>query len=133
MRIPGLSCPNCGSENLRRSKRQSLGEIGKMLLGAYPFRCLKCGSRFWMSIWLFSKLATAKCPKCLRTDLVTWPEKYYRPTFWRRVEYTLGAHCYRCNACRCNFISFRGRIADETVTPPPSPPEKSLHRSGSAE
>jgi DNA-directed RNA polymerase subunit RPC12/RpoP len=91
-----------------------------MLVGAYPFRCLNCGSRFWMSIWLFSKLATAKCPKCLGTELLIWPEKYFRPTFWRRVMYTLGAQRYRCNACRCNFISFRRRLVNQTASTPPS-------------
>ncbi len=111
MIIPGLACPKCGSENLRRSKRQSLAEIGNMLFGAYPFRCLECGTRSWISVWMFSKLGTAKCPKCLRSNLLAWPEKFYRPTLWRRVQFTLGAHRYRCEACRYNFVSFRPRIA----------------------
>lgn len=59
---------------------------------------------------MFSALMTAKCPKCLRTELLTWPEKFYRPTLWRRIQYTLGAHRYRCEACRYNFISFRPRL-----------------------
>lgn len=78
-----------------------------MLLGSYPFRCVDCGQRFWINIWLFSKLAYAKCPKCLGLELGGWPTKHYRMPFWKSLLTTFGAHRYRCSACRCNFISFR--------------------------
>ena len=112
MKTPGLLCENCSSENLRRSQRQTLWELGKMAFGVYPFRCMECGWRMWVSVWLFHSLGLAKCPKCLRMDLVTWPEKYFRASIWRSLRYTFGAHRYRCNTCRYNFISFRPRQID---------------------
>lgn len=92
-----------------------------MLLGEYPFRCMQCGGRFWASIWMRSQLFAAKCPKCLRTDLLPWPEKYFRPTLWRRLQYTLGAHRYRCEACRHNFVSFRPRLTSSADLNTPRP------------
>ena len=103
-----------------------------MLVGAYPFRCLQCSARFWISVWLFSRLTTAKCPKCLRSDLIAWPEKYYRPSFWRRLQYTLGAHRYRCAACRYNFVSFRARSIDKKSSQA-SAHNESLQSSGQPE
>lgn len=110
MKIPVLHCENCGSANLRRSKRQSAWESLKMMAGIYPFRCLDCGARFWVSVWLFSKLAFAKCPKCLGTELVIWPAKHFRLTLFRKLMLTLGAQRYRCKPCRHNFLSFRPRL-----------------------
>ena len=94
-----------------------------MAFGVYPFRCMDCGWRMWVSVWLFGSLGLAKCPKCLRTELVTWPEKYFRASIWRSLMYTFGAHRYRCNACRCNFISFRPQKIDEIETELPADPK----------
>ena len=83
-----------------------------MSTGMYPFRCMDCDRRFWVSVWLFSKLPFAKCPKCLNVQLTTWPAKYFAPSLWRTIAVMLGAHRYRCMPCRHNFISFR------TMLPP---------------
>lgn len=107
MRTPIIFCDSCGSESVRRSKRQTLSELLRMSTGMYPFRCMDCDRRFWVSVWLFSKLPFAKCPKCLNVQLTTWPAKYFAPTLWRSVAVMLGAHRYRCMPCRHNFISFR--------------------------
>ncbi len=78
-----------------------------MCLGSYPFRCVDCSQRFWINIWLFSKLPYAKCPKCLGGDLANWPRRNYRLSFRKNLLSTFGAHRYRCVACRYNFLSFR--------------------------
>jgi DNA-directed RNA polymerase subunit RPC12/RpoP len=104
-----LRCSNCGGSNLRRSKRQSFAEAFRMILGIYPFRCMDCGVRREISVWLISKLNTAKCPKCLSPKLVVWPEKYFRLGGLGNMMLTFGAHRYRCHACRHNFLSFRPR------------------------
>ncbi len=51
----------------------------------------------------------AKCPRCLRMDLSAWDPKYYRPSFWMELRVWLGAHRWRCDPCRHNFVSFRPR------------------------
>jgi len=142
MRTPVLICQNCGGTSLRRSKRQSFLELGRMLVGVYPFRCLDCGTRFWCSVWLLSKLAFAKCPRCLSLELTTWPEKYFRPTLKLSLLMTLGAHRYRCPGCRCNFLSFRPRklgvvsvvdqpeIVAEPITAPPGAKADALRAPG---
>ena len=118
---PGLvACPHCGSQNLRRSRRQSWIEYGNMIAGFYPFRCNDCNERSWLGIWLFSRLLYAKCPKCLGLELAGWPKRHYRLSFWRNLLSTFGAHRYRCKRCRYNFVSFRPRYcavasAEETA------------------
>jgi hypothetical protein len=77
------------------------------MAGTYPFRCVHCNHRFQINIWLWSRLAFAKCPKCLRAELATWPGKNYRLPLWKNLLVTFGAHRYRCAACRCRFVSFR--------------------------
>ncbi len=107
MKTPLLVCPSCGSRNFRRSRKRSFSDLLKMAIGLYPFRCLDCTRRIWVNVWFFSKLAYAKCPKCLGLQLTTWDLKHYRLTFWRNLCLTFGAHPYRCEGCRCNFLSFR--------------------------
>lgn len=56
-----------------------------------------------------TKLLWAKCPRCYRMDLSTWDPKYYRVGGWTAFQLAIGAHRWRCEACRCNFASFRQR------------------------
>jgi DNA-directed RNA polymerase subunit RPC12/RpoP len=102
-----LRCPDCDSSNVRRSRRQTAYEFAKMAMGVYPFRCLACTHRFWVSIWLWSAWKYAKCPKCLGLHLVLWPRRSYHLNLRSKLLLTMGAHPYRCSQCRCNFVSFR--------------------------
>jgi len=97
-----------------------------MAMGIYPFRCIECNHRFPVNVWLFSKLAFAKCPKCLGGELGGWPQKHYRLPFWKNLLITFGAHRYRCSNCRCRFISFRPRQHGvvEAVEMEPLPPDE---------
>lgn len=107
MMLSVFPCVNCGSTELRRSHIKSQWEWLQTAVGTYPFRCLRCNHRFPVNIWLWSRLAFAKCPRCLRPELTTWPAKYYRLPFWKNLLVTFGAHRYRCAACRHRFVSFR--------------------------
>lgn len=107
MKLSLFPCVNCGSTELRRSRLHSRGEWLQAMLGSYPFRCLRCNQRFSINIWLWSRLAFAKCPKCLRAELSSWPAKNYRLPFWKNLLMSFGAHRYRCAACRHRFVSFR--------------------------
>ena len=109
MKIAALVCEQCGGRDIRLARLQSFGERLRTLIGVYPFRCRDCQHRFSVSVWLFSKLAFAKCPRCLRTELTTWSRKFYNPGFAANMAITFGAQKYRCTACRCNFVSFRPR------------------------
>jgi DNA-directed RNA polymerase subunit RPC12/RpoP len=82
-----------------------------MAIGAYPFRCLDCNARFPVNVLLLSRLAYAKCPKCLGLELTTWATKRYHISLIRTLMLTLGARRYRCAKCRCNFVSFRPKAA----------------------
>jgi hypothetical protein len=42
-------------------------------------------------------------------DLTTWSESHYRPTLLMRLKMLFGGKRVRCEACRCNFVSFRKR------------------------
>ena len=111
-------CEYCGSNRLRRSRRQSSLEMAKMLIGTYPFRCQDCNGRFFVNVFLLSRLAYVKCPKCLSLD-VTNSGRGHHLSLWRRLMMTFGARRVRCRNCRYMFVSFRpvaapGRI-EETI------------------
>ena len=42
-------------------------------------------------------------------DLTMWDQKYYRTNSWQDLILHLGCHRWRCEPCRCNFISIRPR------------------------
>ena len=126
MRTPIVLCDHCGSESVRRSKRRSFGELVRMYMGMYPFRCMDCNARFWVSVWLFSKLPFAKCPKCLNVQLTVWPAKYFAPNLLRSFAIMLGARRYRCMPCRYNFVSFRPMLATGTTPPVEASPGASI-------
>ena len=45
---PGrMSCPKCGSHDVRRSKGEGLGAALFQMFGRWPFRCRSCRSRFY--------------------------------------------------------------------------------------
>jgi hypothetical protein len=50
-----------------------------------------------------------QCPRCLRQDLSTWDLRHYHATLWMRVRMLFGARRWRCEVCRCNFLSLRPR------------------------
>ncbi len=105
--INPVLCEYCASPHIRRSRRRSKAELFTMALGNYPFRCLDCNGRFSVNVFLFARLAFAKCPKCLRTQLTTWGARSYRISLSRKLMITFGCRRYRCPACRYNFVSFR--------------------------
>ena len=108
---PKISCPHCDSANLRSVKPKNLNEFIGELLGTYSFRCARCGNQFQHSVFGLSTIFNAKCPRCFRMDLTTWSESHYRPTSLMRLQMLFGARRVRCEACRCNFVSFRKRSA----------------------
>lgn len=102
-----LSCPQCGTRDIRVSQRRNLGEFCKAIWGVYPLRCRRCRTRWETSVWADGAWKYARCPRCYRQDLTTWSEQYYHPPWWTRFVLRLGGTPYRCTPCRCNFASFR--------------------------
>jgi predicted nucleic acid-binding Zn ribbon protein len=109
VKIQALECDQCGSREIRRARLQGFSERMRAILGIYPFRCRDCQNRFFVSVWLLSRLAFAKCPKCLRMELSTWSRRFYNPGVFANLLITFGGQKYRCSGCRCNFVSFRPR------------------------
>ncbi|HEY2844653.1 MAG TPA: hypothetical protein VGJ09_13425 [Bryobacteraceae bacterium] len=104
-----LACPNCGIRDARVSHPQGLGEFFKNLAGVSQLRCRRCRSRWETSVWAQSAWKYARCPRCYRQELTTWAPQYYNPPRWTRILLRLGAAASRCEACRCNFASFKPR------------------------
>lgn len=102
-----LSCPQCGTRDVRVSHRQTFAELVRSLVGIYPLRCRRCRTRWETSVWAGGSWRYARCPRCYRQDLSTWSEQYYHPNAWTTLMLRIGATPYRCPACRCNFASFR--------------------------
>lgn len=91
---------------MRLSRGRGTSDFLKMLIGTYPFRCQDCNGRFFVNVFLLSRLAYAQCPKCLSLD-VTNSAKGYRPSTAQRMMLTFGARRVRCKNCRFMFVSFR--------------------------
>lgn len=102
-------CPVCKSSRVRvRPIRSLLDHLG-VLWGEFPARCEDCSARFHVHGEGFSSIFYARCPRCLRQDLSTWDLKHYRAGSWMRFQMLLGARRWRCEVCRCNFVSLRPR------------------------
>lgn len=102
-----LTCPKCEGKRPRLSKVRSFKERLLSAVGTYPVRCEECGHRFYDSVLRFTDALFARCPKCYRMDLSSWEQKYYSPSQWSIVKLAVGGSRVRCEACRCNFVSFR--------------------------
>ena len=104
-----ITCKRCHSEKVRIAHPRGFWETLQTILGIHPFRCRLCEHRFSASVWLVRKLPFAKCPRCLRTALTGWSRRHFKPSLQMEIQLALGAQKYRCEACRCNFVSFRPR------------------------
>lgn len=90
-------------------RTRGLGELALTLFGLYAFRCGNCGRKFLSRPMGVGGSVYAKCPRCYRMDLTTWDQKYYRASFWESFKTWFGAHRWRCEPCRTNFVSWRPR------------------------
>lgn len=80
-----------------------------MLFGEFPARCDDCSARFEVAGGGPGAVRYAHCPRCLRQDLSTWDPKHYRANSWMQLQLLVGANRWRCEVCRCNFVSLRPR------------------------
>lgn len=108
-RLPETECPRCGSREVRQAHSRSVIERIGALFGFHPARCRDCTHRFLAKPFDLMKARWAKCPRCYRMDLTIWDPKYYHVSSWAKLRLALGANRWRCESCRCNFVSFRPR------------------------
>ena len=104
-----LTCPNCGSRHLRPSRYQNSQERVNAFRFISPLRCQDCKTRFVSRTVFFEDLFYARCPRCDRMDLNDWSPKSNTPSAWTAFKIVMGARRWRCEYCRINFASFRGR------------------------
>jgi hypothetical protein len=104
-----VACPECQSLDVRTSAHRHFGEKLLELLGYTPMRCQQCHCRWRESVWKFTEMLYARCPRCYRLDLTTWEETYYHVGFWAKLKVSCGGKKVRCKVCRHNFVSF-GRV-----------------------
>ena len=104
-----VACPECGSRFLKPLPARSLREEIRSLLGTSALSCVDCRAEFVARTWSLSSLRYARCPKCLRMDLNIWGEHMGFASEFTRLLIRIGAHPFRCEYCRLNFVSFRER------------------------
>jgi predicted RNA-binding Zn-ribbon protein involved in translation (DUF1610 family) len=46
--VSQLSCPKCGSADIRRSKNEGVVAAFLRIFGRWPYRCRSCRSRFYL-------------------------------------------------------------------------------------
>ena len=85
-----------------RGLRELLLSLGEL----YAFVCRDCSHRFLARLLHPRDIAFAKCPRCLRMDLTTWDPKHYHSGFGVELAVFLGGNRWRCEPCRCNFVSW---------------------------
>jgi len=102
-------CSVCGSSRIHVVDARSLLDHLRVLWGEFPARCDDCSARFHVRTAVLRSSIYAHCPRCLRQDLSTWDLRHYRATLWMRLRMLLGARRWRCEVCRCNFVSVRPR------------------------
>jgi DNA-directed RNA polymerase subunit RPC12/RpoP len=105
-----LGCPECGCRFLRVSRSRSLREKLLGFVGTSPLRCGDCGARFVARTWSLSVFTHSRCPKCLRMNLNVWTQQQYWPGRFMKLLIKFGAHQWRCEYCRYNFVDFRPRL-----------------------
>jgi hypothetical protein len=94
---------------VRVAHAHGLGEFLKGLVGLSKLRCRRCNTRWQTSVWSDGSWKYARCPRCYRQELTKWTTHYYHPPRWTNFLLRLGARAHRCEACRCNFASFKSR------------------------
>lgn len=102
-----VHCPHCGSRNVRKSGSQTFPEKIAAFFGYFQIRCRDCDHRFSSVIWDLRNVFYSRCPRCYRLDLSSWNPDNYHISTSRRFLLMIGGKRRRCDACRCNFISFR--------------------------
>jgi hypothetical protein len=45
--VPRISCPKCGSMDVRRSRSEGLVGLLARTFGRWPFRCRSCRTKFY--------------------------------------------------------------------------------------
>jgi hypothetical protein len=104
-----LTCPTCGSRNLRPAHYRDNEERLNALRFIAPLRCRDCKTRFVSRTVFLEDSFYSHCPECDRMDLNGWTGKTYHPTGWTKIKVFFGANKWRCEYCRLNFASFRKR------------------------
>lgn len=102
-------CPGCGGRSLRYAHLRSPSEKIAKLVGIRPLRCRDCRERFVHRTWNLSNLSQARCPTCMGAELTSWSPTHYHVGLGKTLLLFLGGRPYRCERCRCNFVSFRRR------------------------
>ncbi|OFV98344.1 MAG: hypothetical protein A3H28_17330 [Acidobacteria bacterium RIFCSPLOWO2_02_FULL_61_28] len=107
-------CPECGKEQVHRSRRRTLSDYLLSLAGLVPYRCHECDHRFHVrrrqrtprSRW-------ASCPRCSSNDLQRVAGKKV-PHTWGNLPWRLiSIPAYRCPGCRNRFFDIRPQQPEE--------------------
>jgi endogenous inhibitor of DNA gyrase (YacG/DUF329 family) len=105
--VSSFKCPKCGSANVRPSFKRNWVERALAAFGVEQVRCRECDERFTRGIVDLRNAIYARCPRCYRLELWSWKRDHYHIPFLSRVLLSVGGKPRRCDACRCNFVSFR--------------------------
>lgn len=105
--MSSIKCPKCGSARIRPSLKQNWIERALAAFGFEQIRCRECDERFSTGIVDLRNAVYARCPRCYRLDLGSWKLDHYHISLFSSLHLKLGGKPRRCDACRCNFVSFR--------------------------
>lgn len=104
---------------MRNESHRGLRELLLAALGFFAFTCRDCSHRFLDRPYDIASVVHAKCPRCFRMDLTIWDPSKYHTSWIQDVSLWLGAHAWRCDPCRTNFVSWRPRRSRYIRPTPP--------------
>ncbi|HXM96792.1 MAG TPA: hypothetical protein VOA64_21450 [Candidatus Dormibacteraeota bacterium] len=101
-----MTCPLCGSAEIRRSRRRTLLDYLVDVVGIVPWRCEACEMRFHARPVAFRFALYARCGICGNRDLQKISPERVNGAM-AAVGRVLRVPALRCDPCRHKFFSLR--------------------------
>jgi hypothetical protein len=113
-----MNCPNCFSEECKRSHREGFIDFLIGVSGLRPWRCRDCETRFFAWSVPIRRVHYVHCRQCGNLGVKRISREYVTGSFaWLfRILYL---PAYRCAPCRYKFFSIRPllRVASAARVP----------------
>jgi hypothetical protein len=106
-RAAKVICPQCRTEDARRSKRRGVKDAVYSWFGTRPWRCKICNRRFHAWTIPVELVAFAHCPRCGNVRLQRVGRDRAAHGIKLAFAQVFQLPAYRCDPCRLKFFTIR--------------------------